>query len=105
MKIFAACLILGLPLPLLAADWPNWQGPNFNGISLEDEWDHEKIGNIIWKSKVGVGFAGVAVSDGKIFTLGHDGRRRGGSETVYCLDAKTGKKIWLSLDIRRSAHF
>ena len=61
MKIFAACLILGLPLPLLAADWPNWQGPNFNGISLEDEWDHEKIGNIIWKSKVGVGFAGVAV--------------------------------------------
>ena len=94
MKIFATSLILGLPLPLLAADWPNWQGPNFNGISLEDEWDHEKIGNIIWKSKVGVGFAGVAVSDGKIFTLGHDGRRRGGSETVYCLDAKTGKKIW-----------
>ena len=68
MKILTTCLILGLPLPLLAADWPNWQGPNFNGISLEDEWDHEKIGNIIWKSKVGVGFAGVAVSDGKIFT-------------------------------------
>ena len=87
-------LFLGLSIPLFAADWPNWQGPNFNGISLEKEWDHEKIGNIIWKSKVGVGFAGVAVSDGKLYTLGHDGRRRGGSETVYCLDAKTGKKIW-----------
>ena len=57
MKILTTCLILGLPLPLLAADWPNWQGPNFNGISLEDEWDHEKIGNIIWKSKVGVGWS------------------------------------------------
>jgi outer membrane protein assembly factor BamB len=94
MKSIIAFLIIGIINPLIAADWPNWQGPNFNGVSSEEKWDPDKIGNVIWKSKVGIGFSGVAVADGRIFTLGHGGKRRGGSETVYCLDAKSGKKIW-----------
>jgi outer membrane protein assembly factor BamB len=30
----------------------------------------------------------------RVFTIGHDGNKRGGKETVYCLDAKTGDTLW-----------
>ena len=94
MKVSLTIILAGIISSLNAADWPNWQGPNYNGISSETEWDPDKIGNMIWKAQVGVGFAGVSVSEGRLYTLGHDGKRRDGSETVHCLDAQTGKKIW-----------
>ncbi len=86
-------VILGIA-PLRAADWPNWRGPNFDGISAETDWDPENIDNVLWKMEVGTGFSGVAVAGGRVYTLGHDGRKSGGKETVYCLDVKNGKKIW-----------
>ena len=46
------------------------------------------------KSKVGVGFSSVSVADGRVYTMGHDGKKSDGMETVYCLDAKTGKMVW-----------
>ena len=73
MKSIIAFLIIGIINPLIAADWPNWLGPNSNGISSEEKWDPDKIGNVIWKSKVGIGFSGVAVAAGRNFTLGHCG--------------------------------
>ena len=94
MKISLTFVLVGFIYSLNAADWPNWQGPNYNGISSETEWAPDNIGNVIWKAQVGVGFAGVSVSEGMLYTMGHDGKRRDGSETVHCLDAKTGKKIW-----------
>lgn len=77
-----------------AADWPNFRGPNFDGMSVEVDWDAEKIENVAWKAEVGVGFASVAVVGERVFTLGHDGEKAGGKETVYCLDAGSGKTIW-----------
>jgi len=91
-KLFLAFLLGIANLP--AADWPNWRGPNFDGISTETDWDPEKIDNVLWKTEVGTGFSGVAVANGRVYTLGHDGRKSGGKETVYCLDVKSGKKIW-----------
>ena len=51
------------------------------------------------------------VADGRLFTMGHDGQKRGGKETVYCLNAKTGKPMWtdsyeahLSIIYMRVAH-
>ena len=52
------------------------------------------LDNLQWKTKVGVGFSSMVVADGRLFTMGHDGQKRGGKETVYCLDAKTGKPLW-----------
>lgn len=76
-------------------DWPNWHGPNRDGVSTETGWNPKKLDNIKWRAQVGIGFASVSVSDGKLFTLGHNGSRGSrGEETVYCLDARTGKEIW-----------
>ncbi len=94
-RAFPAAAALALSLAAANADdWPNFRGPNFDGISGEVDWKAEKIENVAWKAEVGVGFASVAVVGDRVFTLGHDGKKRGGKETVYCLDAETGKTIW-----------
>ena len=93
MKTYLLLIPLISSLHLIAADWPHWLGPNGNGISLEADWKHE-INDPIWKAKVGVGFSAVSVADGKLYTMGHDGKKSAGQETVYCLDARTGKSIW-----------
>ena len=83
-----------LLLPFLhSADWPKWLGPNNDGVSTESDWGND-LDNLQWKTKIGVGFSSMVVADGRLFTMGHDGQKRGGKETVYCLNAKTGKPIW-----------
>jgi outer membrane protein assembly factor BamB len=88
-------ILLASPSLLVASDWPNWHGPNHDGVSEETDWDPEKIENIAWKSETGIGFSSVSVRAGHLFTMGHNGEKKtGGQETVYCLDAATGKEIW-----------
>lgn len=93
VKIIVPLLICLCLIRLSAADWPHWLGPKRNGVSTESGWKSE-ISDPIWKSKVGVGFSSVSVAQGRLFTMGHNGRKSGGSETVYCLDAKTGDNLW-----------
>ena len=90
--------LLALPVFLLtsltyATDWSHWLGPNGDGTSSESEWESE-VSDPVWKSKVGVGFSAVSVANGKLYTMGHDGKKTSGKETVYCLDSKTGKAMW-----------
>lgn len=85
--------LLLLCSPTWAEDWPHWLGPNGTGVSTESGWKNN-LEKQAWKTKVGVGFSTVSVSAGRLYTIGHDGKKSGGNETVYCLDAKTGKEIW-----------
>jgi outer membrane protein assembly factor BamB len=78
---------------IYSADWPNWLGPTQDGVSAETNWGND-LDNLQWKAKVGVGFSSVVVADGRLFTMGHDGQKRGENETIYCLDAKNGKQEW-----------
>ena len=93
MKKSLLFLLILFTSNLFCADWPNWLGPAHNGISTETKWANE-LDNLQWKVKVGVGFSSVVVANGRLFTMGHDGQKRGGMETVYCLDAKTGEQLW-----------
>lgn len=87
-------LLLALSLtPILvhAGDWPNFRGPNFDGISeeaLPDPLPDEPV--ILWKAKVGVGFSTVSVARGRVFTMGNADE----TDTVWCFDAETGELIW-----------
>jgi outer membrane protein assembly factor BamB len=79
-----------------AGDWPQWRGPNRDDVSTETgllkEWPEggpEKV----WMSKeIGLGYSGPAVANGRIFILG----ATDGKERLFCLDEKTGKKVWES---------
>jgi outer membrane protein assembly factor BamB len=87
---FVASLIGGS----IANDWPQWRGPDRNGISKEtgflDAWPQQGP-PIAWKAKVGLGFTSIVVSNGKAVTVGHNEDEK---DTVFCFDAATGKEIW-----------
>ncbi len=76
-----------------ADDWPNWRGPNHNGISQE-KVPKADFSEIAWRKQIGVGFSSMAVSKGRLFALGSTGKKRGNEETIYCLDADSGKTLW-----------
>ena len=77
----------------LAADWPNWRGPDHNGVSNEKGWltAWPKEGpKRLWTAEVGPGHAGVAVRAGKVYVMGRDGDR----DVVFCFNADTGATVW-----------
>src|SRR5262249_15160722 len=76
------------------ADWPQWRGPNRDGISGETgllgEWPEEGP-PLAWSAKgLGKGYSSVSVAGGKIFTMG----RRGKAESIMALDVKDGQELW-----------
>lgn len=93
MRLFALVALLAVAAPIDAADWPCWRGPQHNGISTETQWHNTWPATgptISWRGNVGTGFSAVAVSNGKLYSLGNTDDQ----DTVYCLDALTGKPIW-----------
>jgi outer membrane protein assembly factor BamB len=85
-------LILGFTA--LAADWPQWRGPNRDGISNESglltSWPSGGP-KVVWKtSGLGVGYSSFSIVNGRMYTQG----QRGNQEFVQALDVKTGKKLW-----------
>ncbi|MCI0538360.1 MAG: PQQ-like beta-propeller repeat protein [Verrucomicrobiales bacterium] len=92
---FALLCAFALSSPALAHDWPQWRGPNRDGISTEHglstDWPKEGPKQL-WKAEVGAGFSSISVANGRLFTLSN----RNETDTVYCLDAGTGKEIWKS---------
>ena len=106
MKIFATtrCPAIGLgiafglslvPLGLPAADWPQWRGPQRNGISAETglltEWPKEGP-PLLWQVKdIGSGYSTPAVVGDRLYLLSNQGTN---DEFVQALDAKDGKRVW-----------
>lgn len=91
--------VLFLPAALNAAkkasvaEWPQWRGPNRDGISPEtdllDKWP-DNGPPLAWKTTgLGDGFSSVAVVEGKVFTLG----RKDGKEQLVAVDS-SGKILW-----------
>lgn len=91
-RILASLLLT--TLATTAADWPQWRGPNRDGISKETgllkSWP-EAGPALPWKATgMGVGYSSVAVSKGRIYTMGDVGD----AAVVLALDEKTGKILW-----------
>ncbi len=79
---------------LSAADWPQWRGPNRDGISTETgflpSWPSGGP-PVVWKTNgLGQGYSSLAIANGRIYTQG----QRDNQEFILAFDVKTGKKIW-----------
>lgn len=99
----AASFLAGLFLAggLLAGDlsggkpfWPQWRGPNRDGVASEKAllktWS-DKGPPLAWKlGGLGEGYSSVAVADGKILTLG----KRGGEEFLVSISDDEHKELW-----------
>jgi outer membrane protein assembly factor BamB len=90
----AVSITLALALPPASATWPQWRGPNRDGVApnakLPAKWPAEPPA-ARWKVPVGVGYAGPVVAGGKVFALGRDDQ---GNERCLCFGADTGKELW-----------
>ena len=77
-----------------AADWPQYLGPNRDGISEETglarAWPAGGP-KVLWTVPLGPGYGGAAVRQGKVYVLD----RIGGKEDVLrCLDLADGRELW-----------
>lgn len=87
---------LTVPLLLVSvaahADWPQFRGPNLDGISSETGFKKEWTGPIprVWEREIGAAFSSFACVGDRVFT----GGTADGKQVVYCLDADSGKTIW-----------
>jgi outer membrane protein assembly factor BamB len=75
-------------------DWPQWRGPNRDGISEEtgllDRWP-DKGPRELWRTRgLGKGYASVSIAGGKIFSLG----RLGGQTHIVAMDVADGTVLW-----------
>jgi outer membrane protein assembly factor BamB len=76
-----------------AAGWPQWRGPNRDGISAETDWDPEALAGgpkVLWQFEIGGGHSNVAIGGDRLYTMA----RNSDGECVLCLDAHTGEEIW-----------
>jgi outer membrane protein assembly factor BamB len=79
---------------LPATAWPQWRGLNRDDISREtgllQEWPEGGPEQLWTTDQGGLGYAGFAVVDDQVFTLGADD----GGEFAICLNARDGSVIW-----------
>lgn len=93
IKRLVFCLLAG-SLVAVAADWPQWRGPERDGISQESgllqKWP-DGGPPLAWKATgLGEGFASVAVAEGRVITQG----QAGGGQAVIAFDEATGQQLW-----------
>ncbi|MBC8232201.1 PQQ-like beta-propeller repeat protein [bacterium] len=78
----------------LAADWPQFLGPDRNAVSTETGLKRscpEGGPKVLWTFPLAEGFAGPAVSDGKVYVLDRKGSEQ---DVLRCIDLVTGKEEW-----------
>src|SRR5947209_20009675 len=80
--------------PLIAADWPQWRGPNGDGTWTETGIlsSFPSTGLIPkWKVPVGFGYSTPIVSNGRVFLSDLVVENSNVFERVVCFNARSGK--------------
>ncbi len=95
-SILAIIIALLLSIQVFAADWPQWRGPNRDGV-----WQEKGIVQkfnapqlpIRWRVKIANGYSGPTVADGRVYITDRLTTPTA-VERVHCFDAMSGKRIW-----------
>ncbi len=71
-KYYFTIGLLAFALNMQAQDWPQFMGPNRNGITSQKgmmrSWP-ESGPEILWSVNTGIGYGGPVVKDGKVYIL------------------------------------
>jgi outer membrane protein assembly factor BamB len=89
------CAFSGISSIATAADWPQWRGPQRNGISPETgllaTWPKDGP-KLLWKlADVGDGYGAPAVAGSRLYLLGNRGID---NEFVQALSVQDGATVW-----------
>ncbi|MCA8995758.1 MAG: PQQ-binding-like beta-propeller repeat protein [Planctomycetaceae bacterium] len=91
--VSAILILLAAGTSAFAGDWPQFLGPDRNGVSTEtgliNVWP-ESGPEIVWRRPLGVGMSGIAVVGGTAWTLFQDDT----TQYVVALNAKSGEERW-----------
>lgn len=99
---------------LLADDWPQWLGEQRDGVWREsgivESFSDDGL-PVVWRQKMGGGYSGPAIADGRLFVMDREAKafdpkeapegnpnfvrvQLPGTERVRCFDEKTGAVLW-----------
>lgn len=104
MKTSWLWFFMGLISLAGADDWPQWLGPERDGVWREqgvlDEFPKDGP-KVMWRVPIASGYAGPAVSDGRVFLMDRILREETSdapgfavTERLHCLDEATGETLW-----------
>src|SRR5262244_4145108 len=81
-------------VPSGPGDWPQWRGPERNGISkdtgLLKQWPSSGPQRSWSISNLGEGYGSIAIKGSRIFAQG----TRGSMSFIFCLNRPDGKMVW-----------
>jgi outer membrane protein assembly factor BamB len=96
-RLYAAVLIAGVANAFLLADeWPQWRGPNRDGVWPEsgiiERFEGPEI-KLRWRAEVAGGYSGPTVAGGRVFVTDRvvEPQER---ERVHAFDWETGTRLW-----------
>ena len=97
MSCIRLLIVAGLLLCSSAAvadDWPQWMGPQRDGLSRETgllkSWPTGGPKKLWINDDLGVGYSGPAVVGDRLYIMGS----RGGTEQLICIDVESGDELW-----------
>src|SRR5438874_612068 len=96
-----AALVLALLIQwmLAAADWPQWRGPDRDGVWTESGilTSFPATGPALkWKVPVGMGYSSPVVQEGRLYLTDVVAAQPIIHERTLCLSARSGKRIWMT---------
>ena len=95
-SILAIIIGLLLNIQVLAADWPQWRGPNRDGIWREkgvvQTFEDPQL-PVLWRTEIANGYSGPTVANGRVYVTDRLASPTE-LERVHCFGALTGKEIW-----------
>ncbi len=110
-RVLLGSLLLALLFrPVRADDWPQYRGPQRDGVWREQGIVKQlpaKL-DVRWQQPVALGYAGPAVADGRVYLMDYvppeesegapaeSAETLGAQERVKCFDAQTGDPLWQS---------
>jgi outer membrane protein assembly factor BamB len=92
----AASLVL-LAVTVRADDWPQWRGPNRDGVWAETgvlgSFPTDGL-KVRWRAPVGPGWSSPVVARGRVYLTDSELNRPKARERVHCFEEASGKPLW-----------
>jgi outer membrane protein assembly factor BamB len=93
LRFLTFCLIASVVSIADGADWPQFRGPNRDGISPEaavlKSWPANGP-KVLWKAPLGEGYSQVVSVKGRLYTFAQQGEE----QVAIAFDGATGKRLW-----------
>ena len=88
--------VLLVVFPVAADDWPQWGGPQRDGVwrevSIVEQLPTDGLLPRVWSVAAAEGYSGPAVAEGRVYLTDRQPTRQ--NERIVCRDVETGAEIW-----------